>query len=173
MKITINAGHCPNLDSGAVGQTGLQEQEVARDISNKVIYYLNDVGYQCLFVQKNELFDIAQTSNDFNADLFISIHCNSAGNRTAKGTETFAINATGEGNRLAECIQSQIVKSMNTVDRGVKYANFQVLRQTNCPAVLIEVGFISNEEEEMLLASEEGKDNFAKCIARGITDYAV
>lgn len=175
MKICINAGHAKNgiPDPGAIGQTGLQEADVAKDIGQLVCKYLVNVGYEVLFVQENELYQITDASNNFEADLFISIHCNSAFNQDAKGTETFCYRTGGEGEKLARCIQSQIINSVGTVDRGIKTDNFYVLRNTDCTAVLIECAFISNAEDEALLASDEGKDLFARAIAKGITDFYV
>ena len=171
MKVCINAGHYPSKDSGAVGRTGLQEAHVTQDIMRLVMYYLQHADYETLEVQENELYQITDASNNFGADLFVSIHCNSASNPDAYGTETFCYRFGGESEKLANCIQKQIVSSMELGDRGIKEGNFAVLRDTNCPAVLVECAFISNAEEELLLASEQGKDDFARAIARGVTDY--
>lgn len=172
MKITVNAGHYPGLDSGAVGQTGLQEAVVAADIAQKVCEYLTVVGYEVLFVQENELYQITNASNRFGADLFISIHCNAAANTSAKGTETFYSAGSAEGEKLAQCIQSQIIDSLGTVDRGLKTNSLYVTKNTDCPAVLVETAFISNAEDEQLLADESTRNQFAAAIARGVTDYA-
>lgn len=171
MKITINAGHYPGLDSGAVGQTGLQEAIVAADISQKVCEYLTAVGYEVLFVQENELYQITNASNRFDADLFISIHCNAAANTNAKGTETFYSAGSVEGEKLSQCIQSQIIDSLGTIDRGLKTNNLYVTKNTNCPAVLVECAFISNVEDECMLADEKQRDELARAISRGVTDY--
>jgi N-acetylmuramoyl-L-alanine amidase len=171
MKITTNAGHYPGKDSGAVGQTGLQEANVAKDIANKVCGYLSAVGYEVLFIQENELYQITDASNLFGSDLFLSIHCNAATNTEAKGTETFYSVGSVEGKKLAQCIQSQIINDLGTVDRGLKTNNLYVTRNTNCPAVLIETAFISNTEDECMLSDESKRDQFAAAIARGITDY--
>lgn len=171
MKIVINGGHYPGVDSGAVGASGLQEADVVRNLMGKVANYIRAVGYEVLEIQVNELNQITDASNDFGAELFISIHCNAAENRDAKGTETFCYQLGGAGEKLARCIQNQIVNSLGTVDRGIKTANFAVLRDTDCPAVLVETAFISNGDDETLLASEQSKDDFSKAIARGITDY--
>lgn len=174
MRICINAGHAPNgnPDPGACNkETGLRESDVADDISQKVMYYLQQVDYEVLVVQDDDLQTICNASNDWGADLFISIHCNSAENQSAQGTETFCLNQVSESGKLARKIQSQIIDSMSMVDRGVKTDGFYVLKHTDCPAVLVETAFISNEEDEALLASDQGKEEFAKAIARGITDY--
>lgn len=171
MKFCINGGHCPGIDSGAVGASGLQEASVAHDIMQLVMYYLQQAEYDVLTVQDNELSVITNASNNFGADLFVSIHCNAAENAEAKGTETYCYQLAGQSEKLARCIQNQIVNTVNTANRGIKTANFAVLRDTYCPAVLVEIAFISNSEDELLLSSNQGKDDFAKAIARGITDY--
>lgn len=168
MKICINAGHCPGLDSGAVG-TYLQEANVTKEIAEIVCADLQAVGYEALFVQENELYDITDASNAFGADAFVSIHCNAATNTEAKGTETFAYSSGSAGDKLANHIQSQLIKSLGMVDRGVKYANYYVLKYTDCPAVLVETAFISNVEDEKLLSQK--KAEFAHAIARGVSDF--
>lgn len=168
MKICINGGHCPGKDPGAVGEY-LQEADVAKQLMLSVAGYLRAVGYDVLTVQENELYEIADAANAWGADLFVSIHCNAATNQSARGTETYCYGA-GEGEMLANCIQRQIVKSIGTMDRGVKYSKgLYVLRYTDCPAVLVETAFISNSEDEALL--RDRLDDFARAIARGVTDY--
>jgi N-acetylmuramoyl-L-alanine amidase len=169
MKICINAGHYPGLDSGAVG-TFLQEADVVKNIAHIVCRDLQAAGYEVLFVQENELADITNASNSFGADLFVSIHCNAAANPDPQGTETFCYASGGAGDSLAFNIQNQIVKSFGTVDRGVKYSTgLYVLKYTDCPSVLVETAFISNSDDEQLLADRQA--DFAHAIARGVTDY--
>ena len=166
MKICVNAGHFPGVDSGAVGEY-LQEANVTKQIAEIVCNDLKLVGYEVLFVQENELYEITNASNSFEADLFISVHCNAAENRSARGTETFCYSA---GNKLAACIQNQIVNSLPVIDRGVKYSKgLYVLKYTNCPAVLVETAFISNLNDEKLLLERDVE--IAHAISRGITDY--
>jgi N-acetylmuramoyl-L-alanine amidase len=176
MRITINGGHYPGEDSGAVGATGLQEAVVARDIMQRVSGYLRNVGYDVLKVQENELYQITDASNTFGADLFVSIHCNAAANTEAKGTETWYCNGSVGGERLAAYIQSQIINTIGAVDRGIKNATphvngLYVLSNTDAVAVLVETAFISNVDDEALLADESKRDQFSAAIARGITDY--
>lgn len=169
MRICINAGHCPNMDCGAVGSF-LQEAVATKSIAKIVCDDLEAVGYETLFVQENELEDITDASNNFDADLFISIHCNAAANVLAKGTETWYYKNSTKGEYLAKCIQSQIVNSLNMVDRGVKYSTgLYVLKHTVCPSALVETGFISNKDDEEKL--NNNIDVFAHAIARGITDF--
>lgn len=188
MKVFINPGHDLDYDSGAVSpRTGLRECEVAAHVGALVKHYLEAAGCTCKLMQSDNLAPtstgrsryadrqgptVTETANDWDADIFVSIHCNSAEADEACGTETFAydLDARREGEKLATCIQDQIVDALNTVDRGVK-ANPKlfVLRYTAMPAVLVELGFISNAGDEELLATRQ--DDFARAIARGVTDY--
>ena len=120
------------------------------------------------------MYEVCHRANKLEADLFISIHCNSVESPYAEGTETWYCNGSSAGRMLAECIQDQIVDSLNTVDRGIKVAvpgknGLYVLTNTDMPAVLVELAFISNEDDEKLLRNNQ--DDFARAIARGVTDY--
>ncbi|MDD6119391.1 MAG: N-acetylmuramoyl-L-alanine amidase [Selenomonadaceae bacterium] len=187
MKVFINPGHDLDYDSGAVSpRTGLRECEVAAHVGALVKHYLEAAGCTCKLMQSDNLAPtstgrsryadrqgptVTETANDWDADIFVSIHCNSAEADEACGTETFAYDLDGgAGEKIATCIQDQIVDALNTVDRGVK-ANPKlfVLRYTAMPAVLVELGFISNESDEELLTNRQ--DDFARAISRGVTDY--
>lgn len=174
MKIFINPGHCVGSDSGAVGY-GLTEAEVARNIGDIVVEYLIKAGYDVYLFQFDGLAKIVDTSNWWNADLFISIHCN-AFDGAARGTETIHYESSVEGTKLARAIQRRIVNQLGTVDRGIKdkiaggYDAF-VVKYTDCPAVLVETAFIDNPNDNYLLTNF--KDKFARAIACGITDYVV
>lgn len=187
MKVFLNPGHDTKYDSGAVNpNSGLRECDVAANVGALVKHYLEAAGCTCKLMQSDNLAPtsigrsryadrqgptVTETANDWNADIFVSIHCNSAEAEEACGTETFAYALDGgEGEKIATCIQDQIVDALNTVNRGVK-ANPKlfVLRYTAMPAVLVELGFISNASDEELLANRQ--DDFARAIARGVTDY--
>ena len=167
MKIMINPGHCPIFDSGACG-FGMTEADVALHIGRKVRDFLSKVGYDVELFQYDGLDEIVEECDDWGADLFVSIHCNAFDGK-ARGTETFFYNSA-EGEKLAECIQRQIVDRLGTVDRGVKEERLFVLRYTSCPAVLVETAFIDNVHDNELLA--ERQEDFARAIALGISDYA-
>lgn len=169
MKICINGGHYPHLDSGALGKC-ITEAEYNMEMMEAVAAYLEMAGCEVLRVQEHKLSDITAASNEWGADLFVSLHCNAA-NKRARGTETFACRGSAKGKKLAACIQEQLITSIDTVDRGVKEAGFYVLKRTDCPAALVEVAFIDNEEDERLLLTQ--KDAIARAIARGITDRLV
>lgn len=167
MKVCINGGHFVGVDPGALGSR-TTEAEVTFDLMGRVAAYLEKAGCEVLTVHRSELADICKESNEWGADLFVSIHCN-AFNKKAKGTETFCYYGSREGDALAHHIQSQIVTSLATADRGVKEAGYYVLKHTKCTAVLVETAFIDNLGDEQLLVDKT--DDFARAIARGVTDY--
>ena len=108
---------------------------------------MEGIGYPCQLIQSDNLNgetpskpNVCGTANASGADVFVSIHCNSADNTSAKGTETLVYSTGGKAELLAKCIQSQIVHSLSTVDRGVKERpDLCVLRETIMgSAVLVE-----------------------------------
>lgn len=177
MRVFLNPGHAPNgnPDPGAVNaETGLRECDVVLNVSNAVEKYLNAAGVETELLQSDSLYEICETANMSDADIFVSIHCNAADAEEANGTETWACAGSQRGYALAHCIQGQIVDALGTTDRGVKIATpgvngLYVLSNTDMPAVLVELAFISNADDEEILANQQ--DELARAIARGITDF--
>lgn len=170
MKVFINPGHAPggNPDPGACG-CGLRESDVAASVGELVQKYLDAAGCETQVLQSDSLYAVTNAANEWDADVFVSIHCNSAGTDKATGTETFSYPYSTNGARLAGCIHRQIVASLPLVDRGTKEANFHVVRETDMPACLVEMAFINNPKDAALLRDRQ--DDFARAIARGVTDY--
>jgi N-acetylmuramoyl-L-alanine amidase len=171
-KIFINPGHAPGIDPGAVSpDTGLQEADVVLKVGKLMKKYLDDIGYQTYLVQNDSLGYICREANDWGADLFVSIHCNSAENRSAHGVETWLYAGSVQGRKLAQAIQNQIIDNIPINDRGLKTSTgLYVLRNTDMPSALVELGFLSNTTDEKMLADEYYQDEFAKALARAITD---
>ena len=179
MKICINAGHAPdgNPDPGACNESlGVRESDISLSISYLVKKYLQNVGYEINLIQSDSLQEICDTANYWGADLFISIHCNSADSKEANGTEVWAYAMSEQSHKIAQAIYTQIVTALNTTDRGVKKAipgvnGLYVLTHTNMIACLVETAFISNDKDAQLLINKQ--DDFARAIARGVTDYEI
>ena len=175
LRIFINPGHDMDLDPGACANN-IREVDIALAIGEKLKKTMEVIGYPCQLLQSDNLNgetkgkpNVCATANNSGADIFVSIHCNSAANTSAKGTETLVYSTSGKAELLAKCIQTQIVNSLNMVDRGIKVRpDLCVLRETTMPAVLVEAAFISNQEDayKLMYRIEE----FANAIARGITD---
>ena len=170
MKVFINPGHEPTLDPGACAN-GLCEADITLAIGKLVAGYLRDAGCEVKLAQLDGLGEICEASNAWGSDIFVSIHCNAAENVYAHGTETFYCYGAGAGRLLADCIQSQILHALPVENRGVRDANFAVLRGTDCPAALVETAFVTNESDAAILRTCQ--DDFARAIARGVTDFAI
>lgn len=169
MKVVINAGHFVGVDPGAPGNRST-EAEIVRFISEVVVNDLEAAGVEAILVTDDSLSEVCRQANTFKADIFVSIHCNSAANYSAHGTETYYYAGSQKSYRLAECIQMQLLSTMGTTDRGLKDGSWlYVLKHTAMPAILTEIGFISNYVEETYII--EHKRVIAHAIARGITDY--
>jgi N-acetylmuramoyl-L-alanine amidase len=177
-KVFINPGHdelslkgTPDYDCGAVNyDLPLYENEVALAVGELVQKYLIKAGCDVELLQSESLSDICEAANSWCADLFVSIHCN-AFNEIANGVETLTYPSDIEGYHLAECIQNQILGTFEDLtDRGLKArTDLAVLNGTDMPAVLVEMAFIDNPDDAILLRDRQ--DDFARAIARGVTDY--
>lgn len=180
-KIFINKGHAPDgkPDPGACNRlTGLRECDVVHHMGDLVAFYLRAVGHEVMVMQCDSLSEVVAAANAWGADLFVSIHCNSFTTPIPSGAETWYWYTSAKGKKLANCIQQQIVNSLPVVNRGLKLAqpqppqnNLYVLRCTDMPAALVETAFISNPGDERLLADPARRDDFARAMSRGITDY--
>ncbi len=177
MRVFLNPGHAPGgePDPGAVNDaTGLRECDVALAVGKSAESYLNTAGVETALLQSDSLEEICEAANSSDADIFVSIHCNAADAEEASGTETWACAGSYRGSMLADCIQNQLVDALDTTDRGVKIATpgvngLYVLTNTDMPAVIVELAFISNPGDEEILANNQ--DDLARAVARGITDY--
>lgn len=175
-KVFLNPGHCPGVDPGAVNtEWNITEADIVREVGTLVKKYLETAGCEVMLLQSNNLAgevsgeNVCATANYWPADIFISLHCN-AFDGSAQGTETCVYSKNDEGAHLGQCLQNQLVNSLGTVDRGLKERpGLIVLKYTDMPAALVELGFIDNAHDADILMNY--KDTIARAIARGITDY--
>lgn len=169
MKIFINPGHggLPH-DPGAIGPAGNKESEVNARIAEAAAERLKAAGHKVvLYQQQRKLADVTVKANKSKADLFVSIHCNAAANTDARGTETWYYTGCPHGRAAAVSIQREVVEALGSRNRGVKSSrSLYVLRKTIMPAVLVEVGFISNKEEEKEIVARAAE--IGEAIAAGI-----
>ncbi|MCR8641995.1 N-acetylmuramoyl-L-alanine amidase [Paenibacillus sp. N1-5-1-14] len=173
VDFTIDAGH-GGYDPGANGPTGLTESATTLKLALKVGSLLTANGVSVNYTRTTDTFvglsERANYANNTGANYFLSIHLNSAG-ATATGTETYAFDPGGSDERLASFVQSNLVSAIGLPNRGVKFANFAVLRETNMAAVLTEVCFISNPSEESLLKTDAFLTKAATGIAKGVVAF--
>lgn len=173
MKVCIDAGH-GGKDPGAAGGA-TTEKQIALDVANRVAQKLQNSGIAVVMTRDSDYFvelsDRAKIANNAGAEVFVSIHCNSA-SAEATGTEAWIYPGTTDDRRLAEDILQKLTARTGFRNRGVKEENFAVLRLTECPAVLVELGFISNPREEQIMKTFDYQDEASTAIAEGIKEYA-
>lgn len=176
--IVLDAGHGAG-DNGASGN-GLIEKDITLDILQKTVALFEKDGkikvYATRQTDVKPSFDERTDLANQVGDAFVSIHINSAENTSANGTETFCLypNDTGSGLNsytLAETILNNLISQLGTNNRGVKSNNLIVLRQSEIPATLIEIGFISNTEEaNTVLAPDYQRQKTAQAIFDSVTE---
>ncbi len=180
--IVLDPGH-GGSDAGAVGPTGVTEKSVSLAVSLKARNLLTASGYQVVMTRTTDIDVAAPGVPDStelqarvdkappNAALFISVHCNAFVNGTANGMETYHAPTAVKGSRLARLLNEELAKLGGLNNRGVKAARFYVMTHSQCPASLIELGFITNPREERLLASNDYQQKLAQAITNAVNRY--
>lgn len=179
--IIIDPGHGSYngqyLDLGAIGPSGVKEAYVVMSIALKLKEKLEKEGAKVILTHSTvdnpnnpDLSGRVSIANSSGGDLFISIHINASINTSASGTETYYWYESSK--RLAQNIQNSLVKSLNTIDRGVKKEGLYVCKNiSTMPSILTEIVFISNTEEEQKCTNDNFLDNTASALKDGIEAY--
>ena len=175
--ICVDAGH-GGADIGAPGIDGSSlpnEADLVMDIANRFKGYLDHDQASVLLTRNDDLFvslaNRVALANNYGADVFMSIHLNSATSAAAHGTETFAYSANSVGFQLASEVQAKLLTHLQRRDRGVKTASFYVLSNTLMPAELSEGLFVSNQDDLAVIAQESGRQAHALALYEGICAF--
>lgn len=181
--IVIDAGH-GGKDTGARSvKNGYEEKSLTLKTAQVVKTYLENLGYNVALTRTDDAFvelgKRAEMANELKADLFVSIHYNYSENSSAEGIEIFYFQDDKNpfsqrlvaSKKLGEEMLRRIVKHTGASPRGVKRANFAVIRETKMPAILIEGGFLSNGHEREKIKEEHYRCYLAFSIARAIDHY--
>ena len=189
--IYLDAGH-GGYDPGA-SYFGISEKSLTLAIQSRVKAKLEAEGYQVMTTRTSDTYvdltDRSRAANASESDIFVSIHINASGSSAAQGIETYyyqpyaeypsRINATYHANptrlsmsdTLANAIQSSLINATGAQNQGVKRQTFAVLRETTAPAVLLELGFLSNPQEAARLSTSAYQETLANAIVAGIKSY--
>ena len=189
--VYLDAGH-GGYDPGA-SYFGISEKSLTLAIQSRVKAKLEAEGYQVVTTRTSDtyvdLIDRSRAANASESDIFVSIHINASGSSAAQGIETYyyqpyaeypsRINATYHANptrlsmsdTLANAIQSSLINATGAQNQGVKRQTFAVLRETTAPAVLLELGFLSNPQEAARLNTSAYQETLANAIVAGIKSY--
>lgn len=179
--IAIDNGHglntpgkrTPVMPDGRI----IKEWEFNHPTAQKLGEELKRCGFDVLYVSDTKedtpLKIRTDRANGSNADLFVSIHYNALNGVWGShgGIETFYYPGATEGKRLAQLTQDHLIKETGSKNRGIKEANFHVLRTTKMLAILVECGFMDNLEEAKRMLNEKHQMNCAVGVAKGICEY--
>ncbi len=170
----IDPGH-GGKEPGAVGTSPfrLEEKEFNLKLSLLLEEKLKALGHWVVMTRRKDRFlrlsSRANFANRLNADLFVSIHANFAALPEVSGMEVFHFTGSEKGRKFAEKIIDCMLREFpDHKDRGVKEANFVVLKETRMPAVLVKSEFLSNPQQLKFLADPENQNSLASAIAQGI-----
>jgi N-acetylmuramoyl-L-alanine amidase len=170
--VAIDAGH-GGKDPGAIGPTGLRESEVVLDVSLRLRDLLAKDGIRTVMTRETDvfvdLFDRTKIARERGATIMVSIHANAHAQTAVNGSETYYL--TPQSLALAQMIQDELGVLLGIPSRGVKTANFVVLRESGIPSVLVETAFISHPDDEVRLRDLAFRQRVAQAIYRGITRF--
>lgn len=169
--VVIDPGH-GGSDVGAT-RNGIYEKNITLDVSKKVVALLEKKGFVVKMTRTGDqtvsLQERVDISEEVNPDIFVSIHVNSSNSDSPSGLETHYYKDNSL--TLAKNVHAALLNNVNSKDRGLFKSKFYVINHTTAPAILVEIGFISNPAERAQLVSESRKQATAKAIAEGIYDY--
>lgn len=182
--VIVDAGH-GGTDCGAIGASGIYEKDITLAIAKELQKQLiaegatvlmtrttdRDVSRQKDASDRIELADRVVVAERLQADVFISIHLNSFSSPDIGGVETYYYEGSLSGERLAYAVQKSLMMQFDLKDRGIKTANFYLLKNSSMPSILTELAFISNPREEKLLTSPDAQVLFAQAILTGLKQY--
>lgn len=181
--IVLDPGHGAS-DPGAIGPRGSYEKTLNLNLGLKVKTILEQAGAKVVMTRqtdvdlstpdmsdRDELRARTMVANNRKADLFISIHHNSSANSDLTGTTTYYYRKSAYDVLLAQCLQSAMARGGGLDNIGIRTANFFVVKNTWMPAALLEIGFISNPQEEQILGSPAFQQKMALAIVAGIDQF--
>ncbi|MDO5437104.1 MAG: N-acetylmuramoyl-L-alanine amidase, partial [bacterium] len=173
-SVVIDAGHGGN-DVGAT-RNNIYEKDITLKISKMVEKNLNKKNVKTYMVRDKDktvsLAERCEFSNEKKPNLFVSIHVNSSTNDTSYGVETHWYKE--DSKQYAEYVHREMqkkIKSWKTIDRGLFKSQFYVINHTEAPAILCEIGFISNKNEREEIIKTKRQEEIAEAIADGIYNY--
>lgn len=197
--IVIDPGHGGKDDGTVNSKLKLREKNMALDVALRLEKLLKAAGYQVVLTRRKDTFIPLPLrplhASKIKADLFISLHFNAIDNKAISGNETYILTpqhqrSTSSDKRTSDdkerysgngddpwnailglAVHRSLIRSLQSFDRGLKRARFAVLRDLDCPGLLIEGGYLSNDAEARKIGTAEWRQKLAQSIANGVADY--
>ncbi|MEM1282835.1 MAG: N-acetylmuramoyl-L-alanine amidase [Chlamydiota bacterium] len=182
LLIVIDAGHGGKDDgTQSLNQPKFLEKHLTLTTAKMLNTYLQGYGYRTYMTREDDTFislsKRAEMANEKDTHLFVSVHYNAAENRSANGIEVYYYKSdkdekrTKDSKTLATSILDDVISETSAKSRGVKHGNFAVIRETKMPAILIEGGFMTNEDEMSKIKNASYMKKIAWGIAQGVKNY--
>lgn len=184
--IVIDAGH-GGIDGGSVGKiTGITESELNLRYAKNLCNQLKQMDISCVLTREDDkgLYDKdaknlkrsdmkrrREIIESYKPQLVVSIHMNSFPLSSSRGAQTFYKKGSEQGKLFADCIQKQLSTQIDKTGVNGKVGDYYIVNCTNIPTVLVECGFLSNEEEEQLLITKDYENKVCYLILCGIVSY--
>lgn len=172
LTIVLDPGHGGN-DGGTVGVRKTQEKELTLKTAEILSHHLNAAGAEVVMTRQSDTYVDLRTrvsgSHQAGADAFVSIHYDATDDSSISGFTSYYQHEYQK--ELAEHLNSELGKKLTLKDRGVQQGNYLVLRENKQPAVLVELGFLSNFNEERVLTSKQFREQAALGLYTGIINY--
>jgi N-acetylmuramoyl-L-alanine amidase len=186
--VVIDPGH-GGYDPGAVAAQAVYEKEITLQVSRRLQALLSGDGVKAVLTRdededyvsdgvsgrknkkRSDLDYRINMAAGIQADIFVSLHVNAVAKGNNSGAETFYYNLSAEGKRLAEAIQNELIGIPGMNRRVAKPGDYYVVKNTKMPAVIVELGYLSNSAERNKLQREDYQEELAVAIARGIARY--
>ncbi|MYL43626.1 N-acetylmuramoyl-L-alanine amidase [Virgibacillus salexigens] len=172
-NIVIDPGH-GGRDSGAIGINGVLEKETIMSVVDSVVDRLRKSGANVILTRNSDHFislqDRVYISNSYNTHAFLSLHYNAHPLIGIQGLETHYYSG-GENYALASSLQSKLEQYTSLESRGVKESNYFVLRESEVPSALIELGFITNPNDLSIIQTEGYQNSISEAISDGVKKY--
>ena len=171
IKVVIDPGH-GGYDPGCQAD-GYKEKDIVLDVSKRLKLLLEKSGIKVYMTRTTDLTlslkERVEFTNNINPAAFVSVHVNASTSSAPEGIDTHWY--TNQSIPLARSIQNSLMKKINAVDRGIKKNMFYVVHHTPVPAVLVEIGFLSNPKERRDILSHKRKQETANGIAEGVLKF--
>lgn len=171
-NIVLDPGH-GGKDPGSIGLGGVKEKDIILSTTDHVAQALRDAGANVILTRSEDSFvsldKRVQISDSYNTDAFVSLHYNAFPITSVGGISTYYSSGTGEN--LAQSVQSSLASTVNLQDRGVMQANYRVIHQNQAPAVLMELGFITNPTDLSVIQTSDYQNKVGQAVTNGLKDY--
>jgi N-acetylmuramoyl-L-alanine amidase len=173
-RIVVDPGH-GGKDPGTISRAGLKEKSVTLPVAKELARLLREDGFDVIMTRQSDVFveldERAAIANRFSADLFISIHADACPDPFMRGFAVYTCQGPSTGSRGIAAAVAESLRGAEGQGLGLREANYRVLVVTECPAILVELGYLSNGLDAEMLADRSIQMQLARSIADGIGEY--